>query len=219
MKTRFKVVMALAIAAMVGGLMGCATQQKEGPSGFLADYPQFEPGKEGVDKRYLKEGVDFRKYNKIMMDEVVFFFKNEPDYKGIQPSEINELSEAFHKAFVETLRDMLTQTPGPDVLRMRLAVTDLETSSPVGGTITTVVPVGLAVSFIKKGTTGGYTGIGSASMEVEFLDSVSNERIAAAIDKAPGGKFDVGKLSAAKSAFEFWAKRLRTFMDELHMVK
>lgn len=219
MKTGFKVVMVLTIAAMVGGLMGCATQQKEGPSGFLADYPEFEPGKEGVDKRYLKEGVDFRKYNKIMMDEVVFFFKNDADYKGIQPSEIKELGEEFHKAFVETLRDILTDTPGPDVVRMRLAVTNLDPSSSVGGTMSTVIPVGLAVSLIKKGATGEYTGIGSASMEVEFLDSISNERIAAAIDKAPGGKFDLGKLSAAKSAFEFWAKRLRTFMDELHMVK
>jgi len=219
MKTGFKVVMALTIAAMVGGLMGCATQQKEGPSGFLGAYPEFEPGKEGVDKRYMKEGVDFKRYNKIMMDEVVFFFKSDADYKGIEPSEINELSEEFHKAFVETLRDMLTDTAGPDVVRMRLAVTDLDPSSTVGGTMSTVIPVGLAVSLIKKGTTGEYAGIGSASMEVEFLDSMSNERIAAAIDKAPGGKFDLGKLSAAKSAFEFWAKRLRAFMDELHVVK
>ena len=102
---------------------------------------------------------------------------------------------------------------------MRLAVTDLEPSSPVGGTMSTIVPVGLAYSLIKKGTTGEYAGIGSASMEVEFLDSVSNERVAAAIDNAPGGKFDVGKLSPAKSAFEFWAKRLRTFMKETQQNK
>jgi glutamate dehydrogenase/leucine dehydrogenase len=113
------------------------------------------------------------------------------------PEEINELSQEFHKAFVEVLGDRLTDTPGPDVVRMRLAVTDLETSSPVSGTMTTVVPVGLAVNLVKRGTTGEYIGVGSASMEAEFLDSVSNERIAVAVDTAPGGKFDLGKLSAA----------------------
>ena len=87
------------------------------------------------------------------------------------------------------------------------------------GTASTILPVGLAVSLLKKGTTGGYTGIGSATMEAEFLDSVSNERIGAAIDKAPGGKLDVGKLTPAKEAFEFWAKRLRAFLDEMHGVK
>ena len=51
-------------------------------------------------------------------------------------------------------------------------------------------------------------------MEAEFLDSTTNERIAAAIDKAPGGKLDVGKLSPAKAAFEYWAERLGAFMDE-----
>lgn len=219
MKRHLKVATVLTIAAMVGMFMGCATQKKVGPSGFLGDYPRFEKGPEGVENRYLKKGVDFSKYNKIMMDEVVFFFKNDADYKGIHPSDIIELSEEFHKVFVDTLGDLLTDTPGPGVARMRLAVTDLEPSSPVAGTVSTVIPVGLAVSLIKKGATGEYVGIGSASAEVEFLDSVSNERIAVGMDKAPGGKLDVGKLAAAKSAFQFWAKRLQTFMKEVHWGK
>ena len=218
MKTRYKVLMALTIAALVGTFMGCATQQKQGPSGFLGEYPVFEAGAEGVDKRYLKEGVDFSKYNKVMMDEVVFYFKSGADYKGIQPSEIQELNEEFNKAFIEKLGGAypLTDSPGPDVMRVRVAITNLEPSSPVSGTMSTVIPIGLAASLIKKGTTGEYLGIGSATMEAEFLDSMSNERIAAAIDKAPGGKFDVGKLSPAKSAFRFWAKRLKIFLDEAH---
>jgi len=204
----------------LAAFMGCTTAQpQKGNSDFLGTYPQFEKGKEGIDQRYLKPGVDFRNYKKIMMDEVVFFFKNEADYKGIQPSEISALGEEFHKTFVAELGEYLTNKPGPEVARMRLAITNIDTSSPVAGTVTTVVPMGLAVSLVKKGATGQYTGIGSASMEVEFLDSLSNERIAAGIDKAPGGKLDVGKLSPAKAAFEFWAKRLRAFMDETQLVK
>ena len=82
--------------------------------------------------------------------------------------------------------------------------------------MTTIIPIGLGVSLIKKGATGEYMGIGSATMEGEILDSTTNERIAAVIDEKPGGKLDIGKLSPAKSAFEFWAKRLRAFLDEAH---
>ena len=162
----------------------------------------------------MKPGVDFSKYDKIMMDEVQFFLAPDADYKGISPSTTKELGEDFHKSFVQELGDMLTASPGPGVARMRLAVTDIEQSKPALGTITTVVPVGLAVSLVKKGATGQYTGIGSASMEVEFLDSVTSERIAAAVDKAPGGKLDVGQYSPAKAAFEYWAKRLHAFMQQ-----
>ncbi|KJS29136.1 MAG: hypothetical protein VR64_21560 [Desulfatitalea sp. BRH_c12] len=215
-----KVMMAIIIGVTMAAFMGCATTpSKKGNSGFLGAYPQFEKGKEGIDQRYVKQGVNFKNYKKIMMDEVVFFFKNEADYKGIQPSEISALGEEFHKTFVAELGDYLTDKPGPGVARMRLAVTNIDTSNPVAGTVTTVVPVGLAVSLVKRGATGQYTGIGSASMEVEFLDSLSNERIAAGVDKAPGGKFDVGKLSPAKAAFEFWAKRLRAFMDQTQLAK
>jgi hypothetical protein len=214
MKYRYRILMVFTIVAISMALIGCATPQKQDYSGFLQEYPPFEKGLEGVDKRYMKEGVDFGKYQKIMMDEVVFFFKQDADYKGIHPDEIKELSQEFHKAFVEVLGDRLTDTPGPNVARMRLAVTGLETSSPVSGTMTTVVPIGLAVNLVKKGTTGEYIGVGSASMEAEFLDSISNERIAVAVDDAPGGKFDLGKYSAAKSAFKFWAERLRAFLDK-----
>lgn len=218
MKCCFKILTAITIVALFGMLMGCAAQ-KQDYSGFLQDYPVFEKGREGIDQRYLKPGVNFSQYTKVMMDEVVFFFKQDADYKGIHPDEIKELSQEFHKAFIEILGDRITDTPGPDVVRMRLAVTHLETSNPVSGTMTTVVPVGLAVNLVKKGATGEYIGVGSASMEAEFLDSVSNERIAVVVDEAPGGKFDLGKLSAAKSAFSFWAERLKAFLDEGGMSK
>ena len=83
MKRGFKVVMTVAIAAMVGVLMGCATQKVE-TSGFLGEYPPFEEGPGGVEKRYLKKGVDFSKYNKIMMDEVVFFANKRCNHENAQ---------------------------------------------------------------------------------------------------------------------------------------
>jgi len=213
--TRFNTTLIVWISVLfTESLMGCATQKDYTATGFLDRYPVFEKGAGNIDLRYMDKQVDFRNYNRIMMDEVTFFFHSEADYKGIQPSEIAELGKAFHKTFVEVLGNRLTNKPGPNVARMRLAVTNIQPSSPVAGTMTTVVPAGLAISLVKKGATGEYTGIGSASMEVEFLDSVSNRRIAAAIDHAPGGKLDVGKLSPVKTAFRYWANRLDNFLRE-----
>jgi hypothetical protein len=114
----------------------------------------------------------------------------------------------------------LVKDPGPDVLRVRVAITNLEKSSPSRDVISTVLPIGLGLSIIKKGVTGKWIGVGGAGMEVEFLDSMTNERIAAAIDERAGSKVSgLTKFGAVKDAFEFWAGRLRKFMDEAHGVE
>jgi hypothetical protein len=194
--TLYTVLLAVILAFAI--VVGCAETSKK-QSGFFKDYPPFKPGKEGVDWVYIKEGSDFKQYKNIMLDQVVFYFKEDTENKGINPNDIIELTEAFQKAFVDALNDAypLTDQPGPGVLRVRIAITDIEPSSSGVGT----------------------TGIGSASMEAELLDSMSNERIGAAIDKDPGGKLDLGKLTPAKKAFEFWAKRLRAFLDDVHGVE
>ena len=201
--------------------MGCRAKVKQ--SGFLDDYPTLEKGPSGgVDLRYLKEGVDFKKYDKIMMDQVVFYFSKDSQYKGMNSDELNQLSEAFHKAMVKELQDAypFVQEPGPGVLRIRPAITEVKASKPVLNTITTVIPVGLALSIVKKGVTGTHTFVGEASMEAEFLDAETNDRIAVAIDKRSGAKYKVvkgmSKWGHAEDAFNYWAKRLRKFMDEAH---
>ena len=207
------------LGVMLAAVAGCATKQAA-YSGFLQNYPVFKPGPDGgADFVYIKKGVDFGVYDKIMMDHVVLFFKDDSEYKGIHPEELQEISDAFHKAFVEALGNdyPIVKSPGPDVLRIRTAIIDVETSNPGVSAVTTVVPIGLAVSLVKKGTTGEHTGVGSASMEAELLDSLTNERIGAAIDTESGGKFDgLSKLGGAKAAFAFWAQRLKIFLDEAH---
>jgi len=201
-------------------LYGCAAAPKEAPTGFLKDYPQFQPGPaEGIDQIYVKPGMDLKKYKRVMLDEAQFYLKKDSAGQGLQASELKELSDAFHRAVFEALGTAypLVTEPGPDVLRIRLAVTNVETSNPAMSGITTVLPVGLAVSVAKKATTGAYTGVGGASMEAEFLDSTTNERLAAGIDTFNGSKMSgFSKLGAAKEAFEFWAKRLRVTLDKVH---
>jgi hypothetical protein len=219
MQNTLKIIFVLGISFVLIMTTGCATQ-KTAHSGFLESYPVFEPGpKDGVDSVYLKRDVDFTSYNKIMMDHVVFYLSKDAKYKGIHADEMKELADAFHKAFAEALGNAypLVDKPGKGVLRIRTAITDLVPSKPGLSGVTTVVPIGLAIDLIKSGAGGGHTGVGQASMEVEFLDSITNVRVAAAIDTKPGNKLEgFTKWGAAKGAFEFWAKRLRIWLDQIH---
>ena len=219
MKSSSKIVFIVIICFALTVATGCATKQVR-HSGFLENYPEFKTGPQGgADFVYMKEGVDFSVYNKIMMNHVVLFFEDHTDYKGIHPEELAEMSNAFHKAITDNLQGAypLVAEPGPDVMRLRFAITDVVASKPGMGTVATVMPISLALSTVKKGATGKHTGVGQASIEVEILDSVTNERIGAAIDTRPGRKMEgFSKWGAVEGAFEFWAKRLRTWLDEIH---
>lgn len=187
-------------------------------SGFLGDYyKNLQPGPEGGAKeRWLKPGVDFRNYNKFMVHSVVFFFADDSDYKGIDPVELKELSDSFNKAILAAFKDKypLVAEPGPGVARVRFAITGFKQSRPVLSGVTSIVPIGLAVSAIKKGTTGSWTGSGATSGEVMVLDTMSNDVIAVAVDERTAGFSErFSKWGSAEDAFKFWAGRLVSFID------
>ena len=206
---------------------GCASKEvKQGYSGFLMNYPMFEPGPEGgVNLVYFKDGVDFKKYNKIMMDHVVFYLSDEAKDKGIEADTLKELSDVFHGAVIEALKDAypIVDKPGADVMRIRLAITELVPADVGKSLVTTVMPFGTghAVKAVKYAATGSYSFVGEAAMEVEALDSLTNERLAAAIDKR--GKVKTIKITEGmtkwgetKDVIKFWAQRLRIWIDETH---
>lgn len=201
--------------------IACAGLEVKEYSGFLGDYSQLKPGPEGgVAKVYVKEGVDFTKYKKLMCDEVVFYFKEDAANKGISADEMKELSEKFHRAFIDKVGNAypMVGEPGPDVLRVRAAITDVDLPNRAINTVTTIVPSGLALSLVKKGLTGKSSGVGEISMEFELLDSQTNERLAAGVDRRAGAKVDsFTKFGSADEAFKFWAGRLRTRLDQYNL--
>lgn len=212
----------IALAVVIGIALAAAAGFAAEPkySGFLGDsYRLLEPGPEGGAKmRWLKPGVDFGKYKKFMVDSVVFFFADDSEYKGIDPQEMKELADSFNKEIVAALKDKypIVAEPGPDVARIRCAITGFKQSRPVLSGVTSIVPVGLAVSLVKKGTTGSWTGSGATSAELMVLDSTTNDVIAlAADDRTAGFTERFSKWGSADEAFKFWAERLRTFMDNV----
>jgi hypothetical protein len=153
---------------------------------------------------------------------VEFYFSEDSKYKGINADTISKLSDAFHKAMVKALEDEypFVSEPGPGVLRVRFAITKVKSAIPVVASITSVMPAGLALSIVKKGVTGTHMNVGGATMEAEFLDAQTNDRVAVVMDERTGAKYKVydglTKWGYTKDVFSFWAKRLRKFLDEAH---
>jgi len=218
MKNVTRIVLAVGMSCALTLAAGCAIKGRY--SGFLKDYPKFEPGaKGGADLVFIKENVDFKSYDKVMMDHVVFWLSKDSKYRGIHADELQELADAFHKAMADALKDgyPLVTEPGPGVLRIRFAITDVVATRLLWSTDTTVNSEGLV---IKRSMTKDYNPIGGASMEMELLDSQTNGRIAAAIDTKAAEESEVikglRKWGHAEDTFEFWAKRLRWWLDKVH---
>ena len=221
MKT-VKTMMALVIGLALITCAGCATGPKY--SGFLGDYDKkMQPGPEGGAKyRWLKPGVDFSKYNKVMIDSVVFYFADDSEYKGIDPEFMKEMADKFNLALVEALKGSypIVAQPAPDVIRLRFAITGIKQSMPILSGVTSVVPVGIAISIVKKGSTGSWTGSGATSAEVMLLDSSTNDVVGVAEDEKTAGFTErFSKWGSAEEAFKFWAERVKVFLDESKKMK
>jgi hypothetical protein len=59
--------------------------------------------------------------------------------------------------------------------------------------------------------------VGKCGIEAEVTDSLTNHRLAAAVDERAGTKAlrgGVGKWSDVEEAFDFWAQRLRSRLQK-----
>ena len=156
-----------------------------------------------------------------MLDSVVFFLSDE-SYKGIDPQDMKELADSFNKEMIGAFKDKsrLVSEPAPDVARVRFAITGLKQSKPGVSAVTSVLPIGLAVSLVKKGAGGSWSGSGATSGEVMVLDSMTNEVIAVAVDERTAGFTErFSKWGSAEDAFKFWAQKLNQFIDDMNVLK
>ncbi len=182
-------------------LCGCWNRHVEidaAPTGFLRDYSMLraDPDKK-ISMKYISPGVEWHKYTKIQLDQVMLFVKKDYDQKGVEPDDFQKIIDYFHQALFTALGEKFTfvTTAGPDTLRLRIAVTD-------------IIP--------SKGMTGTVLGAGQASVEMEVIDSVGGERLAAAIDHRAGGTRPFrDKWSDANVAMDNWSKKINAFLERV----
>jgi hypothetical protein len=170
-------------------------------------------GKEQSGLRYINPAVNWSQYNKILIDPVTFWAG---DKTKISASDQQMLVNYFFQQMKEQLgkKFELANQPGQGIMKLDVAMTDVETATPVLRSISMIVPQAHMIANLKYLATGTMPFVGSAQVEAKLTDSVSGTVLALAVDKRiGGGSFTTGfqwQWGDAENAIDHWAELLAT---------
>lgn len=202
-------------------LTGCASTSTPpadtGRSEFLGDISGLEridaPRLEGA-SLYRRPGFRLGDYDHFWIMRPVVYLREGTGAGGIDPDELQEIANYFYEYGTETIGERYTLVDGPEAgaLIVRIAITDVEPVSSAAN-----VAGKLALKFVTLD-------LGGASIEGEFIDVDSGERVLAIVDSRAGDRFGFGmgqlesmqKWGHARQAFRAWAESFRARLDELH---
>lgn len=203
------------------------TKDSREVSGFLGDYSGLVPDpKNGDLLLYEKNTSVLKKYNKFIFDPVTIYLLPESRDRGIDPDDLERLAKYFHDAVADELaksgRYEIVTTPGPDVLELNVAITNVE---PTGGKKNAAVKG--AATAATVGVAPGASllvprlSVGKVGIEGEMLDSTSGDRLVAFVTSKGGRRWFSGfnqfkKWGDIEAAFRSWAKEFRQRLDEAH---
>jgi len=188
-------------------------------SGFLGDYSQLKPAsdRDGV-LLFVDRTADYRPYTKVMFDPVQMVVIPGPDGSDLPPPELARMSDGMLRSFKRALEPgyQIVSQPGPDVLRVRTALTGIQAVKPAAGAID-YLPI-KALFNIGREAAGAGPRVPEMAAEMEVLDP-SGKRVAAATATRKGdatlpqgGRITWTELQVIG---DYWAKGLRQRLDEL----
>jgi len=212
------------------GLTACSTthQVRGTPeeSGFLKDYSLMKPGKGDQAKLiYFAPDVNWAKFTKIYIEPIELWHSEDPDSKlGKLPKDDQQLLiDYFHTALSNALSKDYTivNEAGPDTLVVHGAITEAKKCRPVSNLVSSVVPMGIGLSLVKRVIFGTGLGVGECQVEAEFTDGGTGQLVAEAVDRRAGTKalrtkFD-GTFGDVKLCMDYWATRCAFKLEKLRV--
>lgn len=210
---------ALLAAALL--LPACASTEQTRDfrySGFLRNYEQLQPGAGADDPIliYVNPDADWASYDKVLIDRVTIWRTMGSNLPTVPETELQHLADHLYWAVRKQLEQdyKIVDFPGKGVMRLRVALTEARSANTAMAAVSRVSVVPL-VTGVTKLTTGTYAFVGEAGIEGEILDSLTHERLSAAVDSRAGGRRGgASEWSDVENAFNFWAERLRKRLAE-----
>jgi hypothetical protein len=187
--------------------------------GFLRDYSQLKPGVgDEAQLIYINPKADWKKYNAVMIDSVTLWKSSKTS--SISDNDAQRLTDYLYAQLHDQLSQdyKIVDRPGPGVMRLRVAITEARGANVAGNAVTTVIPQLRLLTTAGGMATDTAMFAGEAAIEGEITDSITNERLVAAVDERVGNKTirgGFGEWSHAEKAFDYWAERLRMRLAEL----
>lgn len=222
-----KTLIALVALLTTLSLIGCTAKQSRRveQSGFLGDYSQLTEKKENEALYvYVNPKADCKKYSKVLMEPATLW--------GIsEESPLAELDEKDQKMLVSRTGGMIFDSmqkagfkivgePAPDVMRVRGAITEAKKAKVMLANALAVAPYAWQAATLWGMGTGKWPFLGELAGEMEITDSVTGERLFAAVDKVTGtmgGNMDPrARWDDVRKGFDLWRERLGKRMVSCH---
>lgn len=203
-------------------LSGCASTPPPSQTGFLGDYSQLKPApdRDGV-MLYVDQGADLRPYNKLYFDPVQVLAASAPDQPPLAPEVLARIGGQLQESLRRELSSgyQVVDMPGPDVLRVRSAITHIQAAKPEPGAID-YLPF-KAVYNVGREAAGAGPRVAEMQAEIEVLDP-SGKRVVAATATRKGDQTlpqgDRITWESLPPITDYWAKNFRTRLDQLRGV-
>lgn len=193
-------------------------------SGFLSKetYAKLKPvpDREGV-MNYLDKSTDFRPFRKIYFEPTEVYLVPNPEYKGMPREALARMTGSFQQSFRTALAQeyVIVTQPGPDVLRVRSAITGVQPAPPATGA-SDFIPIKALFNVARKAA-GAAPKVAEMSAELEVL--APNGAVAAAATATRKGEEHLPQgeqitWNEMQTISDYWAKDFRKRLDELRGV-
>jgi len=178
--------------------------------GFLADYDKLRPMPAGGGMLCWKS-ADARlgQYDKVMFERIKVYL-NADSGQPVDPTDLKMLIDYFHKSLVTAIAPVaqVVTAPGPGVLLVRFALTDLVPTNTAASLVGTAVPYGFVAEMGSGAADGKPAGstpyLGQTGMEVQFRDGASGKIVAECADREIGLKYAANMNAGATGAAATW---------------
>jgi hypothetical protein len=180
--------------------------------GFLGDYSQLREG-EGDEAQlvFINRAADFGRYDAVIIDSVSFWQIGD---NNVSPEDQQTLTDQLYLSLDTKLNEKgfaTVREPGPNTLLLRAAITQAVGAKTVSNAVTSIMPQTRLLASLSGMAADTAVLVGQAAIEVDIRDSVSEERVAAAVDRRVGTKAIRAAFSEWKhvtEAFDYWAERI-----------
>ena len=184
--------------------------------GFLTDYDRLAaaPGGGGA-LCWRSPDARWSQYDKVMFERIKVYL-NAGATAPVDPTDLKMLIDYFHKSLVTATAPVaqVVTAPGPGVLQVRIALTDLVPTNTAASLAGTAVPYGFVAEMGSGAADGKPAGstpyLGQTGMEVQFRDGASGKIVAECADREIGLKYAANMNAGATGAAATW---VRGYMD------
>ena len=216
------------LVLVIGLCCGLSTAAQE--PGFFTDESLLQ-AREGdlLERVYIHPDAaeKLKAYNAVLVDQPEIFISPESKYKGAKPDQLKLLADTSRLAMMERLESggyTVADGPGPGVLYMRWAISDLYLKKKKRGFLS-YTPVGMVVHTTKQAAIKDLwkkIDIVELGVKMEFSDAVSGEIIAAGTSnqgtrKGRDQEEDLVTWEELDAMFETIGERARCALDNARL--